>query len=66
MYDRLAQSSSHPDMLALKLLQSLIDQARRFFNHPKPSRDQVLRHVFRGHTDERDFEIMDGPSPIED
>jgi hypothetical protein len=53
-------------MLALKLLQSLVDQVRCLFNHPKPSRAQVLCHVFRGHTDERDFEIMDGPSPIED
>src|SRR5436190_3513757 len=53
-------------MLPLKLLQSLVHQMRRLFNHAKLSRDQVLSHIFRGHTDEGDFEIMDGPSPVQD
>src|SRR4030095_2854947 len=53
-------------MLNLKLLQSLVHQLRRLCNHAKLSRDQVLSHIFRGHTDEGDFEIMDGPSPVKD
>ena len=53
-------------MLTLTLLQSLVHQLRRLCNHTKLSRDQVLSHIFRGHPDEGDFEVMDGPSAVQD